>query len=111
MATRSKIMRVRITARDRRTLDALRGEHQLDVLEGSEKRRETGAASIEALVSDDQVKRLRKLKVTIDVLDKDAEATGRARQKEVGKGNPFGVGRGVPRGLGRKVKEGGLGLP
>jgi hypothetical protein len=110
MATRIKTLRIRITARDRRTLDALLGEHRLDVLEGGARPRADGTVSIEALVPDDQVKRLRKLKVTIAVLDKDAGATGRARQKEVGKGNPFGE-TGVPRGLGRKVKEGGHGLP
>ena len=108
MTTRIKTQRVRITARDRRALESLLAEHPLDILGGGVRQQEDGTVYVEALAPEDRVKRLRKQKVTITVLDKDAGATGRARQKEVGKGDPFGSG--VPRGLGRKVRESGHGL-
>lgn len=106
MAMQSKTLRVLITARDDRALAALLGEHRLDTL-GTPKRQESGAVTVQALVSEDRVDRLKEFRVTIGVLDRDAGATGRARQKQVGKGNRFTGKNRVPRGLGRKVKEGG----
>lgn len=107
MATRSKILRIQITAADPETLGALLREHRLYLFGGGPKRHEGGTVGLHALVSEDQVKRLKKYGVKIDILDADAGATARARQKEVGKGNPFVGKNRVPRGLGRKVKEGG----
>ena len=106
MAMQIKTLRVLITARDDGALAALLGEHRLDTL-GTPKRREDGAVTVQALVSEDRVNRLKGTGVTIDVLDRDAGATGRARQKQVGKGDRFKGKNRVPRGLGRKVKEGG----
>lgn len=106
MAMRSRILRILITAPDDRALGALLGEQRLDTLD-TPKRREDGAVTVQALVSEDRVGRLKEYGVTIGVLDRDAGATGRARQKQVGKGNRFEGKNRVPRGLGRKVKEGG----
>jgi hypothetical protein len=106
MAMQSKTLRVLITARDDRALAALLADHRLDTL-GTPQRQEGGAVTVQALVSADRVDRLKEPGVTIGVLDRDAGATGRARQKQVGKGNRFTGKNSVPRGLGRKVKEGG----
>lgn len=106
MAMRSKTLRVLITAPDGRALAALLGEHPLDTL-GTPRRREDGAVMVQALVLEDRLDRLKQYGVTIGVLDRDAGATGRARQKQVGKGNRFKGKNRVPRGFGRKVKEGG----
>jgi hypothetical protein len=110
MATRSKILRIQITAANPETLGALLGEYRLHLFGGGPKRDEGGTVSVHALVPEDQVKGLNKYGVTIDILDADAVATARARQKQVGKGNRFKGKNRVPRGLGRKVKEGGRGV-
>lgn len=98
------ILRILITAREKQALSALLREHPLDLSCGGPQRREGGAVSVEAYVPEDQVDSLRRYGVNIEILD-DASATGRERQKEVGKGNRF-EGKKVPRGLGRKVKDG-----
>jgi hypothetical protein len=110
MATRSKILRIQITATDPETLGALLSEYRLHLFGGGPKRDEGGTVSVHALVPEDQVKGLKKYAVKIDILDADAGATARARQKEVGKGDPFVGKNRVPRGLGRKLKEGGRGV-
>lgn len=104
MATRQKIQRILITTADRATLYRLRGEHHLDFLSGAPRQVEGGAVSIQALVPEGQVKRLRESGAKVEVLDADAVATGRAKQKYFGKGNRFEGKDRMPRGLGRKIK-------
>jgi hypothetical protein len=107
MAARQKILRVLITVANHETLYRLRAELRLDLLGGAPKELEGGALSVQALVPDDQVKRLKEYGAKVDVLDADAVATGRAKQKYFGKGNRFEGKDRVPRGLGRKIREGG----
>lgn len=110
MATRNKILHILITARDAEAMRALLREHPLDVACGGPQRRADGTIAVEAYVPEDETDRLQKRGVEIQVLD-DATATGRARQKEVGKGNRFAGDQRVPRGLGRKVKGDGDVIP
>jgi hypothetical protein len=110
MATRDKILRILITAADRDALNEVFREHRLDLLGGGPKQGEGGAVSVQALVPEEQVKRLKTYRVKIDILDADAAASGRARQRQFGKGNRFAGKNRVPRGLGRKIREGGRGL-
>ena len=110
MPADDKILRILITARDKQTLSDLLRENPLDLACAGPRRLEGGAVSVEAYVPEDQVDRLRRYEVKVDVLD-DASATARARQKEVGRGNRFEGKDRVPRGLGRKVKEDPHGLP
>lgn len=99
-----RILRIRITARDREALSALLRENALDLSCGGPKRQEGGVITLEAFVPEEELARLRRYPVEIEVIE-DASAKGRERQKEVGKGNRF-EGKRVPRGLGRKVKDG-----
>lgn len=108
MATRPRIQRIRISAPDRRTLDALLYETPVDRLGGAPKRHEDGSVSIEALVPESSLTGLANRGVATEILDEDVEATLRARQRAATPGDPFGDGP-VPRGLGRKIREGGDG--
>lgn len=99
-----RILRIRITARDRETLSALLRENRLDLGCAGPKRREGGTVTLEAFVREGQLEGLRRYKVEIEVIE-DATAKGRERQKEVGKGNRFEGGK-APRGLGRKIRDG-----
>jgi hypothetical protein len=99
-----RILHLLITAPDKRVLSILLRDNPLDLSCGGAKRGKDGTViTVEAFVPEEQVDRLRKYGVKVDVLD-DATATARERQKEVGKGNRFLGENKVPRGLGRKVK-------
>lgn len=103
MPTQDKVLRILITAKDESAMRKLLLEKQLDLSCGGPKRLESGAIVVEAYVSEQEVERLKKYGVKIDVLGDESEAL-RARQKEVGKGNRFQGKERVPKGLGRKVK-------
>src|SRR4051794_30766213 len=105
MATaRTRIVRIRVTAPDAATLHRVVAESELDAACGGAKRDERGVASIDAYAARDQIARLEAQGVTVEVLDADALATARARQREVGQGNRFEGQNRVPRGLGKKIQ-------
>ena len=110
MASQDKILRILITAKDADALLALLRENELDLSCGGPKQLESGAVSVEAYVPEEQVNKLKKYGVKIDILD-DASATALKRHKEVGHGNRFQGENRVPRGLGRKMKESGNVIP
>jgi hypothetical protein len=104
-----RILRILITVREKEALTTLLRENPLDLSCGGPRRRADGVITVEAFVPEDELDRLRRYPVQIDVLE-DASATGRERQKEVGQGNRF-EGNKIPRGLGRKIKDDGHELP
>jgi len=104
-----RILRILITARDKETLSTLLRENPLDLSCGGPRRREGGLITVEAFVPENDLDRLRRYPVQIEVIE-DASAKGRERQKEVGQGNRF-AGKITPRGMGRKIKDDGHELP
>ncbi|MFG2177126.1 ATP-binding protein [Streptomyces abikoensis] len=106
MADRERTLHVRVTAKDDRTLHTTLREERPDI--GGGPRRTGGPGdevSIEAYVTERKALEIDgRDGVTVHVL-KDATATGRARQAEVGTGNRFAAPDAVPQGLGEKTKD------
>jgi hypothetical protein len=65
----------------------------------------SGIIRTDAYVPEDQIERLKRDGLTIEVI-RDETAAIRAAQEQVGKGNRFKGENRVPRGLGRKIKDG-----
>jgi hypothetical protein len=103
MATR--VMRILITTRDAAALNALLREHPLDTCCSGPRRDKSGIIRTDAYVPEDQIERLKRDGLTIEVI-RDETAAIRAAQEQVGKGNRFKGENRVPRGLGRKIKDG-----
>ncbi|MEU3353743.1 ATP-binding protein [Streptomyces sp. NPDC037389] len=106
MADREKTLHVRVTAADEKTLRTTLREERPDI--GGGPRRTGGPGdevSIEAYVTEAKALDIDGREgVTVHVL-RDATATGRARQAEVGTGNRFAAPDAVPHGLGEKTKD------
>ena len=103
MASKSKLLMVRVTARDARTMRALLGDHALDVSCGGPQALADGAVVLNTQIEAGALARLRRPGVEIEVLY-DVEARARQHAKQIGKGNRFLGGKArYPRGLGRPV--------
>jgi hypothetical protein len=99
-------MRILITARDRATLTALLREQPIDTGCAGPRIDRSGTIRVDAYVPEDQIDRLRRDGITIEIV-RDETAAIRAAQEQVGKGNRFEGDNRVPRGLGRKIRDGG----
>jgi hypothetical protein len=102
----SRVMRILITARDPAVLSALLREHPLDMGCAGPRMDRTGTVRTDAYVPEDQIERLKRDGLTIEIL-RDETAAIKAAQEQMGKGNRFEGENRVPRGLGRKIKDGG----
>lgn len=102
MASKSKILMVRVTARDARTMRALLGEHPLDVSCGGPQAMADGSVVANAQIEAGAIDRLRRPGIGIEVLY-DVEGRARRLAKQIGKGNRFLGNVRYPRGLGRLV--------
>jgi hypothetical protein len=99
-------MRILITTRDRATLTALLREQPIDTGCAGPRIDRSGTIRVDAYVPEDQIDRLRRDGITIEIV-RDETAAIRAAQEQVGKGNRFEGDNRVPRGLGRKIRDGG----
>jgi hypothetical protein len=102
----SRVMRILITARDHATLTALLREQPIDTGCAGPRADRTGTIKVDAYVPEDQIDRLRRDGIAIEIV-RDETAAIRAAQEQVGKGNRFEGDNRVPRGLGRKIRDGG----
>lgn len=98
------MMRVLITAPDKRVLEKVLRDHPVDTGCTGGITSDGVGVRIEALVPEGALDQLHSEKVKVEVLG-NATATGRERQREVGRGNRFQGKDRIPRGLGRKVRE------
>jgi hypothetical protein len=97
-----KIMRIALKASNQEILGKLVREFRLDTWgAGGTRRLPDGSGQTEADVQEKLLPKLRKAGSTIKVIE-DATKVGKARQKEVGRGDRFKGGKIAPRGLGRK---------
>ena len=96
-----KIMRITLKTANRETLGRLAREFRLDIGGGGPRRLPDGFIQTEAYVSEKLLPRIRKAGGNVNVIE-DATKVGKARQKEVGRGDRYQRGKIAPRGLGRK---------
>jgi hypothetical protein len=101
----ARVMRILITAKDPEALQALLREQPLDMGCAGPRKDRSGTVRTDAYVPEDQIERLKRDGITIEVL-RDETAAIKAAQEQVGKGNRFEGENRVPRGLGRKIKDG-----
>jgi hypothetical protein len=102
MASKKKLLMVRVTTRDARTMRALLGDHTLDVSCGGPQGMADGGVVLNAQIEAGAIARLRRPGIGIEVLY-DVETRARRLAKEIGKGNRFLGKVRHPRGLGRLV--------
>ena len=102
MASKTKLLMVRVTTRDARTMRALLGDHTLDVSCGGPQGMADGGVVLNAQIEAGAIARLRRPGIEIEVLY-DVETRARRLAKEIGKGNRFLGKVRYPRGLGRPV--------
>lgn len=102
MASKKKLLMVRVTARDAQTMRALLGDHTLDVSCGGPQGMADGGVVLDAQIEAGAIARLRRPGIGIEVLY-DVEARARRLAKEIGKGNRFLGKVRYPRGLGGLV--------
>lgn len=102
MASKRKLLMVRVMARDARTMRALLGEHALDVSCGGPQIMADGGVVLNAQVEAGAIARLRRPGIEIEVLY-DVESRARRLAQEIGKGNRFLGKVRYPQGLGRLV--------
>ena len=103
-ASKGKMLLVRITARDARTMRALLAERTLDISCGGAQSLAGGGVTLNAEVEASAIEGLRQYGLDVDVLY-DVEARARKVAKDIGKGNRFLGKDRYPRGLGRLVKK------
>jgi hypothetical protein len=81
--------RITISSRSGQAMTDLVRKYKIPVLDhGARRSKETGFA-VDAIVEEADIKRLRDAGYTVEQHE-DADATGKERQKEVGKGNRYG---------------------
>jgi len=102
MASKSRLLMVRVTARDGRTMRALLGDHPLDVSCGGPQAMADGRVVLDAQIEAGAIDRLRRPGVGIEVLY-DVETRARRLKKQIGQDNRFLGNVRYPRGLGRLV--------
>lgn len=103
MASKRKLLMVRITTSDARTMRALLGDQALDVSCGGPQSMAGGGVTVNAQIDAGAIGRLRRPGIGIEVLY-DVQTRMRKLAKEIGKGNRFLGKDRYPRGLGRVVK-------
>ena len=97
-----RIMRITLKAPNQEILGKLVREFRLDTWgAGGAKRLPDGSIQTEAYVAEKLMPKIRKSGSTVKVIE-DATKVGKARQKDVGRGDRFQGGKIAPRGLGRK---------
>ena len=102
MAGKRKLLMVRITTSDARTMRALLGDQALDVSCGGPQSMADGGVVFNVQIDAGAIGRLRGPGIGIEVLY-DVQARARKLAKEIGKGNRFLGKDRYPRGLGRRV--------
>lgn len=103
MASKEKLLMVRITASDAGAIRALLGDYPLDVSCGGPQPMAGGGVVLNAQIEAGAIGRLRRPGIQIEVLY-DVQARSRRLAKEIGKGNRFLGKDRYPKGLGRLVK-------
>ena len=103
MASKRKLLMVRITTSDARTMRALLGDQALDVSCGGPQATAGGGVMVNAQIDAGAIGRLRGAGIGIEVLY-DVAIRNRKLAKQIGTGNRFLGKDRYPRGLGRPVK-------
>jgi hypothetical protein len=104
MASKNKLLMVRVTARDGRAMRALLADHPLDMSCGGPQAMADGRVTVNAQVEAGAIDRLRRPGIEIDVLY-DVETRARRLAKQIGTDNRFLGTIRYPRGLGRLVGD------
>src|SRR5262249_28435952 len=102
MASKSRPLMVRVTARDARTMRALLGDHPIDASCSGPQTMADGRVVLNVQIEAGAIDRLRRRGVGIEVLY-DVEARARRLKKQIGQDNRFLGNVRYPRGLGRLV--------
>lgn len=95
-----KIMRITLKVSNRETLVKFMKDFRLDI-GGGIRRQPDGTLSMEVYTPEEVLDQLKGAGAVFEIIE-DATKVGKARQKEVGRGDRFDGGKKAPNGLGKK---------